>query len=540
MYPGFSQVTDVLGAIHGRPKAPFEYTNTWGNCLTILLPWLLVAWWSYGSKRQRKWAMVIVAAALIPLVWSLNRTVWVGVALTAVYLAVRFAARGRLAMLGLVCAGLALVGVAVVATPLQGLITSRLQHQQSNSIRGSLSLAAIEDANAAPIIGYGDTRHQQGSASSIAVGPSADCPACGQFPVGSNGQLYLLLVCNGWVGTGLFLSFFAYLAWRYRRDRTPYGMAGVLVILLSFLYMFAYVSVTAALEFTMFSVALLWRNDQYLRQARGNELPASGPGTRAGTGPPTGRGGPGRGAEPGRGSGGRAGDGSADRDRDPELQPGRSRGVLHRDVAVPDRRGDCQPGRGHRHHLLHRPPARPGPAAPHPRGAARRGPPRGGRLRRRWSGAGPAGRPGGQAPGGQPGSGRRTARRGSRRVACPGRGAAVRRSARHPARRHPRLPGHGPDQRGGPDRPSAIPVGRRGRGRGGRERGHARAAVGAALPARCRRRLALAPPYPAPPGAGLSPPRPGSPWGSGGSPAPGAWPRWPRSPSSASTSSWSR
>ena len=262
LYPGFSQVTDVLGIIHGRPKAPFEYTNTWGNCLTILLPWLLVAWWSYGSKRQRKWALIVVAAALIPLVYSLNRTVWVGVALTAVYVAVRLAARGRLAMLGVVLAGLALVGVAVVATPLQGLITSRLQHQQSNSIRGSLSLAAIEDANAAPVIGYGDTRHQQGSASSIAVGPTADCPSCGQFPVGSNGQLYLLLVCNGWVGTGLFLSFFAYLAWRYRRDRTPYGMAGVLVILLSFLYMFAYVSVTAALEFTMFSVALLWRNDQ--------------------------------------------------------------------------------------------------------------------------------------------------------------------------------------------------------------------------------------------------------------------------------------
>jgi O-antigen/teichoic acid export membrane protein len=267
LYPGFSQVTDVLGIIHGRPKAPFEYTNTWGNCLTILLPWLLVAWWSYGSKRQRKWALIVVAAALIPLVYSLNRTVWVAVALTAVYVAVRLAARGRLAMLGVVLAGLALVTVTVAATPLQGLITSRLQHQQSNSIRGSLALAAIADANAAPVIGFGDTRHQQGSASSIAVGPTADCPSCGQFPVGSNGQLYLLLVCNGWVGTGLFLSFFAYLAWRYRRDRTPYGMAGVLVILLSFLYMFAYVSVTAALEFTMFSVALLWRNDQWLRQA---------------------------------------------------------------------------------------------------------------------------------------------------------------------------------------------------------------------------------------------------------------------------------
>jgi hypothetical protein len=265
LYPGFSQVTDVLGVIEGRPKAPFEYTNTWGDCLTILLPWLLVAWWSYGSKRQRRLVLVTAGAALIPLVYSLNRGVWVGAGLIAVYLAMRLAARGKIAMLGLLCAALAVVAVAVVATPLQGLITSRLQHQQSNSIRGSLSATAIQDANAAPIIGYGDTRHQQGSASSIAVGPSEDCPSCGQFPVGSNGQLYLLLVCTGWVGTALFLAFFAYLAWRYRRDKSPYGMAGVLVILLSFFYMFAYVSVTAPLEFNMLAVALLWRNDQWLR-----------------------------------------------------------------------------------------------------------------------------------------------------------------------------------------------------------------------------------------------------------------------------------
>jgi hypothetical protein len=267
LYPGFSQVTDVLGVVEGRPKAPFEYTNIWGDCLSILLPWLLVAWWSQGSRRQRWRALVIVAAALIPLVYSLNRVVWIGVGLTAVYLAARLAARGRLAMLGVLCAATMIVGVAVVATPLQGLITSRLQHQQSNSIRGSLSLTAIDDANAAPFIGYGDTRHQAGSASSIAVGPSENCPSCGQFPVGSNGQLYLLLVCTGWAGTALFLGFFAFLGWRYRRDSTPYGMAGLLVIGLSFLYMFAYVSVTAPLEFTMLAVALLWRNDQWRRHA---------------------------------------------------------------------------------------------------------------------------------------------------------------------------------------------------------------------------------------------------------------------------------
>lgn len=282
LYPGFSQVTSILGVSEGRPKAPFEYTNTWGDCLTILLPWLLVAWWSYGSSRQRKLALITAGIALAPLVYSLNRGVWAGVGLTAVYLAIRLAARGKLALLGLVCAALALVAVAVVATPLQGLITSRLQHQQSNDIRSSLSATAIQDANSAPLIGYGDTRHQQGSTTSIAIGPSASCPSCGQYPVGSNGQLYLLMICSGWVGTALFLSFFAYLAWRYRRDKTPYGMAGLLVIGLSFVYMFAYVSVTAPLEFTMLAVALLWRNEQWQRGADRAADPAGSSRSRVG------------------------------------------------------------------------------------------------------------------------------------------------------------------------------------------------------------------------------------------------------------------
>jgi polysaccharide biosynthesis protein PslJ len=277
LHPAFSQVTAVLGAAEGRPKAPFEYTNTWGNCLTILLPWLLVAWWSYGSRRQHKLVIATVVVAIIPLVYSLNRGAWAGVGLTMAYLAIRLAARGKIAVLGLLCACVAAAAVVTVATPLQDIITSRFQHQQSNSIRASLSITAIQDAGAAPLIGFGDTRHEQGSASSIAVGPTSDCKLCGQYEIGSNGQLYLLLICTGWLGAGLYFAFFAYLAWRYRRDKTAFGMAGVLVILLSFLYMFAYVAMTAPLEFTMLTVALLWRNDQWLRGAGRTSDPATTP-----------------------------------------------------------------------------------------------------------------------------------------------------------------------------------------------------------------------------------------------------------------------
>ncbi len=263
MHPGLAQVQNVFGTTggQGRPKAPFDYTNAWGNSLTILLPWLIVAWWLAGTRRQRLVSGAAMVIALVPLVYSLNRGVWIGIGLAACYLAVRMAARGKLGLLAAVLAGIAVVGVAVLATPLQGVITQRLQNGKSNDLRATLSAVAIKDGLSSPVLGYGDTRQEIGSPSSIAIGPTAKCGNCGQTPVGGNGQLWLLLICNGIVGAALYLAFFAFGCWRYWRDTSPYGLAGVLILLLSFAYMFTYVAVIAPLGFTMLAYALLWRND---------------------------------------------------------------------------------------------------------------------------------------------------------------------------------------------------------------------------------------------------------------------------------------
>ncbi len=271
MHPGLAQVQNVFGTIagQGRPKAPFDYTNAWGDSLSILLPWLIVAWWAAGTRRQRLISGAAMVIAVVPLVYSLNRGVWVGIGLAACYLAVRMAARGKLALLGAMLAGIAVVGVAVVATPLQGVISQRLQNGKSNDLRATLSAVAIKDGLASPVLGYGDTRQEIGSPSSIAIGPTAHCGNCGQTPVGGNGQLWMLLICNGIMGAALYLGFFAFGCWRYRRDTSPYGLAGVLVLLLSFVYMFTYVAVIAPLGFTMLAYALLWRSDQARRSVAG-------------------------------------------------------------------------------------------------------------------------------------------------------------------------------------------------------------------------------------------------------------------------------
>lgn len=268
LHPALSQVQGFLGYAQGRPTAPFVYTNIWGNSLAILLPWLVVAWWSFGTGKQRRWLAIVLGCGLIAAVVSLNRGLWVGMICMVLYVAVRLARRGNMALLGAAIVASGLVVVVVLSTPLESLIVQRLTSHNSDNGRFNLSLLATRAALASPLIGFGDTRHQQGSATSISIGPSAACVACGSKELGGNGQLWLLFVTSGFLGAGLYIAFFGYSAWRYRRDNTPYGWVGVMVLLLGFVFMIVYDAVGAPLDFTMVALAILWRNDMELQRQR--------------------------------------------------------------------------------------------------------------------------------------------------------------------------------------------------------------------------------------------------------------------------------
>jgi hypothetical protein len=285
MHPALTQVQNVLGTAGGRPKAPFDYTNTWGNCLVILVPFLLVGRWWYGTRRSRLFAAGTLIIAVMPLLYSLNRDAWIAVLASAGYLAIRLAARGRVALLGALCAAVGVLALLILLTPLSSVVTGRLHNGKSNDLRANLDSLSVTAGLISPIIGYGDTRQEAGSPASIAIGPSQKCLVCGQLEVGSTGQLWLLLVCDGFVGAALYLAFFAYAVWRYRHDSSPYGFAGLLVLLLSFVFMFAYDATGAPLGFTMVAFGLLWKNDLQRPAVpaapgevlRGQPTPAFGP-----------------------------------------------------------------------------------------------------------------------------------------------------------------------------------------------------------------------------------------------------------------------
>jgi hypothetical protein len=275
MHPALAQIQDVFGTPggQGRPKAPYDYTNIWGECLSLTIPWLLVAVHGRG-RRSRLLGGATLAAGLVVLVYSLNRGVWLGILAAVVYLAFRLAARGRLALLGGLAAALAVLAMLVLVSPLHGVISQRLANGKSNTIRTTLSAQAVRDALASPVLGYGDTRQRQGSANSIGIGPTPACPQCGQQQVGSTGQLWLLLITSGLAGALLYLAFFARLAWAFRRDPTVYGLAGGAVLLLSFCYLPTYDALPAPLGLMFASVALLWRNDQHRRSLPPGQDPA--------------------------------------------------------------------------------------------------------------------------------------------------------------------------------------------------------------------------------------------------------------------------
>ena len=268
-FPRLAQVQEVLGDPAPRPAAPYAYTNAWGNATALLMVWLVVALGVLGSSRRRLLLALALIAAVPPVVYSLNRGMWVGLVIAAVVVAVRLAARGRVgpvvALAGLVAA----LALTLAASPLGDLVQQRLASGHSNEVRESLASTAIDIAEQSPIVGFGSTRETIGSEDSIAVGPTPDCPRCGGRVIGSTGQFTLLLVAQGLVGVLLYGGYLIRSLWLYRSDHSPLGIAAWTVILVEIFFGFFYTALTVPLAITMCSIGLLWRNAQVRAAATG-------------------------------------------------------------------------------------------------------------------------------------------------------------------------------------------------------------------------------------------------------------------------------
>lgn len=190
----FAETQGFLGYPLPRPAAPFIATNGWGSAMGILTPFFIQSWLVDADAKRRKRGILIGIAGLYPMVLSVNRGLWVALAVALIYFAAHKALRGRFgAFFVLLSTMVAVVGI-LALTPAGGLVSDRLANsERSNDSRSTLYEEAFARAQESPLVGWGATMKVPGAPENMP-------------PVGTHGLLWYLMFVHGFVALFLFLG----------------------------------------------------------------------------------------------------------------------------------------------------------------------------------------------------------------------------------------------------------------------------------------------------------------------------------------------
>ncbi len=262
VHPSLSSSSDFLGYLQPRPTAPFPYSNAWGNNLALYLPFFILSWFGKDAGWRRKLAPFVLIGAFFPIIFSLNRGLWMSLAVAGIYAAIRLAVNGKARALQMLIAAAVVGGIVFVSSPLYDTVVLRIETPHSNERRAGTAETVIGvTAAGSPLMGYATTRTMQGTFASLAGGETADCHQCAAPPLGTQGFMWRLVLTTGFVGTGLCLAFFASQFLRRARGPSPINVVGCTVLLESVLCFFVYDSLGSALVTTMIAVGLMARAD---------------------------------------------------------------------------------------------------------------------------------------------------------------------------------------------------------------------------------------------------------------------------------------
>lgn len=261
IHPSFAQLEDVLGYVAPRPSAPFAYANNWGVNFAVFLPFFIFGWARRGSGWRRLAAPVVLGMATIPVIYSLNRGLWLALGAAGIFVAVRAAMTGKPAMFASLLASCLMLVLLVAYSPLGGMVSDRLANPHSNEGRENLSSLAVRSVAAkSPVVGLGSTRTVQGSFGSISASRTAACPRCSPPALGTQGQLWLVMYSQGFLGLFFFLLFLGHQFLTQVRRRGPVVTMGLSVLVMAFVTMPVYNSIGSALFAITVAIALMSRD----------------------------------------------------------------------------------------------------------------------------------------------------------------------------------------------------------------------------------------------------------------------------------------
>lgn len=207
----FAETQGFLGYQVARPALPFGSANSWGSAVGILTPFFIRSWIIDAEPKRRARGIALLVVAVYPIIVSVNRGLWISLAVGMTYFAARKALRGRFGpfavLMGLVMA----MAFLLAFTSLGSLVTDRLDNSgRSNAARSGLYELAWQGALDSPLIGNGEPKPVPGG---LPTDP----------PIGTHGLFWYLMFVHGFVGLTLFLTWLGLEVFRSGRVTTPLG-----------------------------------------------------------------------------------------------------------------------------------------------------------------------------------------------------------------------------------------------------------------------------------------------------------------------------
>ncbi len=244
-----AEVQRFLGFEEGRPQTFFAYTNAWGSTCAMLTPIALAA---MTAKPGPVWGRVLkitLGLSVVPIIFSLNRGLWLSLGFGLAYAAVRFGALRDVRRVMRVLGAVVVVGVIIAFSPLGGLVSGRFTHQTGDTSRLARDQAAQTQIAASPVLGYGAP--QQNTAVTHT-----------QKSVGTESEIFMLLYSHGVPALFFFGTWMAYTIVRTAktRSRDSPPLFWVHVALIVAFVQAPYYELTERIPFILVFAALLYRD----------------------------------------------------------------------------------------------------------------------------------------------------------------------------------------------------------------------------------------------------------------------------------------
>ncbi len=225
-----------------RPSAPFPYTNTWGSTYAILVPCIMAYLASVRTGRLRLIVLISLPLSLPPAFLTLNRGLFLSLGVGFVVLGVRAIRQGNwrimLSLLGVVLVG----ALFTIVIPVGRLIAARVESSNSTADRLSLYLASLHLAAQSPLFGIGT--------------PESVDTTTAAAPVGTQGQLWVVLVSNGIPALICFMAWLVAAAARSWKAKSRPGQWLAIVPIIALTQMPFYGLTFQNLSLLFFAIAL--------------------------------------------------------------------------------------------------------------------------------------------------------------------------------------------------------------------------------------------------------------------------------------------